>query len=63
MVYLPFYSDMAIERRRQVREGTLQNPQRAAQAGSMWGNINAASKRAGGMSQEAPADGKPDNKP
>lgn len=42
-VYLPFYSDMAKDRRQRVRDGTLVNG-RPAGPGSMWDNIDEAAK-------------------
>lgn len=44
-VYLPFYSEMAQERRKQVRDGTLGDPRSGGKAGSMWDNIGTATKR------------------
>lgn len=43
-VYLPFYSDMAVDRRRRVRDGTLGDASRPAGPGSMWSNIDDAAK-------------------
>lgn len=42
-VYLPFYSDMAKDRRQRVRDGTLGDGRQGG-AGSMWDNIDGAAK-------------------
>lgn len=61
-VYLPFYSEMAQERRKRVRDGTLGDARAGGKAGSMWENIDAAAKRGGVGSQpsvgRSPGDGK-----
>lgn len=42
--YLPFYGDMANDRRQRVRDGTLVNGRPAGGGGSMWDNIDEAAK-------------------
>lgn len=44
-VYLPFFSDMAADRRKRVRDGTLGDASRPGGPGSMWNNIDDAAKR------------------
>ncbi|CAN0034843.1 unnamed protein product [Hapterophycus canaliculatus] len=43
-VYLPFYSDMAADRRKRVRDGTLGDKGRPGGPGSMWSNIDDVAK-------------------
>lgn len=44
-LYLPFYSDMAKERRKRVQDGTLDARGNSNAAGSMWKNVDDAAKR------------------